>query len=314
VPHLPWTVGDGIGMADLPDLAASGFAIALLGAIESLLCAVIADGMTGTRHDSDAELVGLGLGNVVAPFFGGFAATGAIARTATAIRSGSRTPFAAVFHSVFILAVILVLAPLLGSLPMSALAGLLLVVAWNMADLKHVAHIVRKAPRSDVWVLFICFSLTVAYDMVVAVGVGVVLAAMLFMRRMVEISGATLVAEEHEHAVYDIPPGVVVYEIAGPLFFGAAEKAFDALTIVESRVGAVVIDLEGVPAIDATGLVALESTVDKLNQAGIRVILTGIQPQPQRALQKAGIAQRSHLIHVAGDATVEEALASLRAG
>jgi sulfate permease, SulP family len=313
-PQLPWTIGDGISAADLPDLAASGFAIALLGAIESLLCAVIGDGMTGTRHDSDAELVGLGLGNVVTPFFGGFAATGAIARTATAIRSGAKTPFAAVFHSVFILVVMLALASLLGYLPMSALAGLLLVVAWNMADMKHVAHIVRKAPRSDVWVLITCFVLTVAYDMVVAVGVGVVLAAMLFMRRMVEISGATLVSAEHDHPVYDIPPGVVLYEIAGPLFFGAAEKAFDALTVVESRVDVVVIDLEDVPAIDATGLVALETTVDKLNQAGIRVILTGIKMQPQRALEKAGLADRSDLVEIASGegATVEDVLESLR--
>jgi sulfate permease, SulP family len=313
IPHLPWQVGDGITLGDLPDLAASGFAIAVLGAIESLLCAVIADGMTGTRHDSDAELVGLGLGNVVAPFFGGFAATGAIARTATAIRSGARTPFTAVFHSVFILIAMVALAPLLGYLPMSALAGLLLIVAWNMADLKHVAHIVRRAPRSDVAVLVTCLVLTVAYDMVVAVGVGIVLAAFLFMRRMVEISGATLVAPEHEHPIYDVPRGVVVYEIAGPLFFGAAEKAFDALTVVESGVRVVVIDLDDVPAIDATGLVALESTIDKLNQAAIHVYLTGTQPQPERALERAGMSGRSTLVTVVPPGvSVTDVLAGLR--
>lgn len=313
VPGLPWQIGDGIGLSDLPDLAASGVAIAMLGAIESLLCAVIGDGMTGTRHDSDAELVGVGLGNIVTPFFGGFAATGAIARTATAIRSGARTPFTAVFHSAFILVAMVALAPLLGYLPMSALAGLMLVVAWNMADLKHVAHIVRRAPRSDVAVLFTCFALTVAYDMVVAVAVGVVLAALLFMRRMVEISGATLVAPEHDHPVYELPPGVVVYEIAGPLFFGAAEKAFDALTTVESTVRAVIIDLDDVPAIDATGLVALESTIDKLNDAGIAVHLSGLQTQPLRALDRAAIGVRSALVTLeAPGRTVGDILDTLR--
>lgn len=277
-------------MGDISNLASSALAIALLGAIESLLCAVVADGMTGGRHDPDSELLGLGLGNIVAPFFGGFAATGAIARTATGIRAGGRTPIAVVIHSLFILASVLALAPLLGHIPMAAMAGLLLVVAWNMADAAHFLRITRIAPRSDVLVLWACFVLTVAFDMVVAVSVGVVLAALLFIRRMSEISGATLVGGPDGHTALGLPPGVVFYDVAGPMFFGAAEKAFEALTVVSDGVHTVIMDLEDVPAIDATGLVALETTVQRLNGFGIKVVLSGVRSQPRRALAKAGFA------------------------
>jgi sulfate permease, SulP family len=287
LPALPWE-GAGLTLADISDLLPTAAAIALLGAIESLLCAVIADGMTGGRHDPDAELVGLGIGNIVAPFFGGFAATGAIARTATGIRAGGRTPFTVVIHSLFLLVAMLALAPLLGYIPMAGMAALLLVVAWNMSDAAHFARITRIAPRSDVVVLLVCFGLTVAFDMVVAVGVGVVLAAMLFMRRMVEISGASLIGGPEGHTVGGLPPGVVFYDVAGPLFFGAAEKALDALTLIGEGVHTVIIDLEDVPAIDATGLVALESMVARLNRSGAKVVLSGVLAQPRRALEKAG--------------------------
>ena len=163
----------------LRELLPAAFAIAMLGAIESLLSAVIADGMTGKRHDPDAELVGLGIGNIVAPFFGGIAATGALARTATNIRAGARSPIAAVIHAGVVLASMVLLAPLLAYLPMASLAALLLLVAWNMSELRHFVHILRVAPRSDVFVLLTCFVLTVLFDMVVAVSVGVVLAALL---------------------------------------------------------------------------------------------------------------------------------------
>lgn len=288
-PLLPWTVEGGFDFASLSELAPSAVAIAMLGAIESLLCAVVADGMTGSRHDPDSELVGLGLGNLIVPFFGGFAATGAIARTATGVRAGGRTPIAAVIHSVFLLVVVLALAPLLGSIPMAAMAALLLVVAWNMADARHFARMLRISPRSDITVLLVCFFLTVVFDMVVAVAVGVVLAAFLFMRRMVEISGAKLIGDAHGHSGEGLPPGVVFYDIAGPLFFGAAEKALGALTTVGGEVHTVIIDLEDVPAVDATGLVALESTLEHLHGLGIKVILTGVQTQPQRAFARAGL-------------------------
>jgi SulP family sulfate permease len=296
-PTLPWS-GGGLTVDDVTSLLPTAVAIAVLGAIESLLCAVVADGMTGRRHDPDSELVGLGFGNLIAPFFGGFAATGAIARTATGIRAGSRTPFAVVIHSLFLLVAMLALAPLLGYIPMAGMAGLLMLVAWNMSDARHFVRITRIAPRSDVMVLWVCFGLTVAFDMVVAVAVGVVLAAMLFMRRMVEISGAQLVGGPEGHTLAGLPPGVVFYDVAGPLFFGAAQKALDALTVVGAGVHTVIIDLEDVPAIDATGIVALESTVAHLNKAGAKVVLSGVKDQPRRALAKAGFRDEAGKLEI----------------
>lgn len=300
LPGLPWS-STGVTMDMVRSLIPTAAAIAALGAIESLLCAVVADGMAGSKYDPDAELVGLGIGNIVAPFFGGFAATGAIARTATGIRSGSRTPVAVIVHSLFLLVSILLLARLLGYIPMAAMAALLLVIAWNMSDAESFVRTTRTAPRSDVIILLVCFGLTVAFDMVIAVGVGVVLAALLFMRRMVEISGATLIGGKHDHGVSGLPPGVIFYDVAGPLFFGAAQKALDALTIIDGDVHTVIIDLEDVPAIDATGLVALSSSIEHLNGSSIKVVLTGVQPQPLRALTKAGIVDRPGLLEVTVD-------------
>jgi SulP family sulfate permease len=274
-------------------LAMPAFAIAMLGAIESLLCAVIADGMTGRKHDPDAELMAQGIGNIVAPLFGGFAATGAIARTATNVRSGARTPLAAVAHSLFVLLAVLTLAPLLGYLPMASLAALLLVVAWNMSERRHFAYVLKAAPRSDVLVLLACFGLTVVFDMVVSVTAGIILSSMLFIRRMAEVSGVRLIGESHPELTEPLPRGIVLYEVAGPLFFGAAQAAMSALQAVEKRVvRAVVLDVRGVPAIDATGLVNLESLLTRLNGAGIKVILAGVQPQPLRAMARAGWRNR----------------------
>jgi SulP family sulfate permease len=270
-------------------LLPSAFAIAMLGAMESLLSAVVADGMTGLKHDPDAELIAQGVGNLIAPFFGGFAATGALARTATNVRSGARTPIAAVAHSLFVLVAVLALAPLLGRLPMASLAALLLLVAWNMSERKHFAYVLRAAPRSDVLVLLACFGLTIVFDMVVAVTAGMILASVLFIRRMAEVSGVRLVGESHPELAAPLPRGVVLYEVFGPLFFGAAPAAISALQTVEKRgVKAVMLDLQAVPAIDATGLMHLESLLRRLNAAGIKVILAGIRPQPLRALARAG--------------------------
>jgi SulP family sulfate permease len=293
-PLLPWRIPgpDGeplvLGLALVRSLAPFAFAIAFLGAIESLLSAVVADGMTGHKHDSDAELVGQGIANIVAPFLGGFAATGALARTAANVRAGARSPLAAVFHSVFLLAAVVALAPLLGHLPMAALAALLLRVAWNMAEWRHFAYTVVRAPRSDVAVLLACFGLTVVFDMVVAVTAGVVMSSLLFMRRMAEVSGTRLIGPEHGELDIQLPRGVLLYEIAGPLFFGAAQKALAAITAIDRReVRTVVLDLRSVPALDATGLVALESLVKRLNGRSIKVILAGVQTQPMRALARA---------------------------
>jgi sulfate permease, SulP family len=304
-PVRPWRLPgpDGIplplSLNLVRELMPAAFAIAMLGAIESLLSATVADGMTRRKHDPDAELMAQGLGNVVAPFFGGIAATGAIARTATNIRSGARSPVAAVVHSAVVLAAVLVLAPWLGYLPMASLAALLLLVAWNMSDSKHFAHLLRVSPRHDVAVLFTCFLLTVIFDMTVAVTGGMLMAALLFMRRMAEVSGVELVGERHPDLAEPLPRGVVLYDIGGPLFFGAAQKTMRALQAMEGRhVRVVVLDLEHVPAVDATGIVALESLVTRLNEDGIRVILVAIQDQPLRALARAGWRNRKGRLRI----------------
>jgi SulP family sulfate permease len=280
------------------ELLPSAFAIAMLGAIESLLSAVVADGMTGKRHDPDAELVGQGLANVVVPFVGGIAATGAIARTATNVRSGARSPIASVLHALVVLGCVLFLAPVVGHLPMASLAALLMMVAWNMAEIRHARHIIQVAPRSDVFVLVTCYVLTVAFDMVLAVGVGVVLAAFLFMNRMAEITHSRILqdpdAEETDHAV---PAGVALYEITGALFFGAAKNAMSALGAIGADVKVVVIGLGLVPVIDATGLVALESALDQLQRAKKFVIVAGPLPEPRRVFQRAELdARLDHVI------------------
>lgn len=301
LPSLPWLFA-GPGGEPLTwsmDLArallAAAFAIAMLGAIESLLSAVIADSMTGKRHNPDAELLGQGIGNVVAPFFGGFAATGALARTATNIRAGARSPIAAITHALFVLLAMVALAPLLGYLPMAALAAMLLMTAWNMSEVRHFAHVLRVAPRSDVAVLLLCFLLTVLFDMVVAVGTGVVLAALIFMRRMADVSSTSLVANTHDRLDEPLPPGVLLFEVAGPLFFGAAHKAMSALNAVRGRAQIVVLDLRNVPVMDATGLVNLESTLDRLHQSRTFVIIAGIQDQPLHLMARAGWKHREWL-------------------
>ncbi len=295
---LPWNLpgADGqplqLSMGLIKDLLGPAFAIALLGAIESLLCAVVADGMAGTKHDPDAELVGQGIGNLIAPFFAGIAATGALARTATNIRAGAKSPLAAAIHALFILLVLLVLAPLLGYLPMASLAALLLLVAWNMSELKHFKHILKVAPKSDISVLLVCFFLTVVFDMVIAVSAGVVLAAFLFMGRMADTAGVNLLeGGEHPHLKDQLPRGVVLYEIAGPLFFGAAEKAMTALHRIDEHIAAIIIDLGGVPAIDVTGIIALESAIERLHADAVFVALAGVQGQPARALNKANVVE-----------------------
>ena len=261
----------------------------MLGAIESLLSAVVADGMTGNKHDPDVELVAQGVGNVVVPFFGGIAATGALARTAANVRSGARSPVAAVCHSAFVLAAVLLLAPVLGYLPMASMAALLILVAWNMGEWRHFFHLLRHAPRSDVAVLVSCFGLTIVFDMVVSVTVGIVMASLLFMRRMAEVSGVTLVGGDGHPLVEEpLPRGVLLYEIAGPLFFGAAQRAIGVISRVDRRgVKVVVLDVMAVPAVDATGLVNLQSLVSRLNADGIKVILAGVQGQPMRVFAKA---------------------------
>jgi SulP family sulfate permease len=289
-------------------LLPSAFTIAMLGAIESLLSAVVADGMARTRHDPDAELFALGLANLVTPFFGGIPATGAIARTASNFRFGGRSPIAAMVHALTVLLAIVVLAPVLQYLPMASLAALLLLVAWNMSEAEHFVHTLKVAPKSDVAVLLTCFGLTVIFDMVIAVTAGVVLASLLFMRRM----AATTQGRFVEHGLpTPPPPGVTVYDLTGPLFFGAAERAMGALRAIGEHVKVVVFRMEQVTAVDVTGLVALETVLAELERHGIKVVLVGVAPDARALFTKAGLLPVEGKLAMA--TTVEEAFAMLGA-
>jgi sulfate permease, SulP family len=307
--HMPGATGAPLGLSFgmVQSLLPAAFAIAMLGAIESLLAAVVSDGMSGTRHDPNAELLALGIGNILCPLFGGIACTGALARTATNIRAGARSPIAAVVHSLFVLACTVALAPLVNYLPMAALAALLLIVAKNMAEARHFAHIVRVAPRSDVVVLLACFSLTVLFDMVIAVSIGVVLAALLFMRRMAELTDVKLDTGTMQRL--ELPEGVRLYEIAGPLFFGAAQKAMSVFDALGARSLAVILYMGQVPAIDATGLVALETLLGRLKRGGHKVILCAMRPQVADVVARAGIVPERGLLALAPDLDAAVSLA-----
>ncbi len=236
-------------------------------------------------------------------------ATGALARTATNVRAGARSPIAALTHSIFVLLAVVGLAPILGHLPMAALAALLLLVAWNMSEVRHFVHVVRVAPKSDVLVLLSCFGLTVVFDMVIAVGVGIVLAALLFMQRMSSLFDARVDGQEATHAPDPRRAGVLVYRVAGPLFFGAAEKAASALARVPSETRGVVLVMDDVPVMDVTGLVTLESAIQRLRGQKIRVVLAGVQAQPMELLRRSEAA--GGLDGVAIRATVEGAIDAL---
>lgn len=270
-------------------LVLPAFTIAILGSIESLLSATVADAMTRTKHNPDSELVALGIGNMICPFFGGIAATGAIARTATNIRFGAQSPISSVIHSAFTLLAIIFFAPIVSELPMASLAALLIVVAWNMSDAKHIPYLFKIAPRSDIAIFLICFLLTVVFDMVVGVTVGVVLAAFLFMRRMAIITHGKILAHgDIPEVKQKIPHDVIVYQIAGPLFFGAAMSAMETLGDINDRVRAVIFVMNDVPVMDLSGLVAFESTVKMLAERNQRVLVVGVKPQPAKLFHRTG--------------------------
>ena len=283
----------------LPD----AFTIALLAGIESLLSAMVADGMTGRRHRSNCELVAQGLANLGSALFGGLPATGAIARTATNIRAGARTPVAGILHAGFLLLFMIALAPLMIYVPLACLAAVLVIVAWNMSEVERFRHLM-KAPRGDRVVLLLTFGLTVMVDLTVAIQVGIVLAAILFMVRMaeaVEIQGGVNPLpqnddgdeDEDSNAREDLPPGVEVFLIRGPLFFGATGQLTDVLASVLERIGVspkiFILRLRHVPMIDASGAGTLESLLKRCQSQGTIVILSGLQPQPAEIMTRMGL-------------------------
>jgi SulP family sulfate permease len=292
LPEFTWP---DISLAQAITLIGPAFTIAMLCAIEALLSAVIADGMAGTRHDSNQELIGQGIANVVAPLFGGFAATGAIARTATNIRYGATSPLAGLVHSATLVAVVLFLAPLSADIPLAVLAAILFVVAWNMSEARHLAQLLKAAPRADRVILVITFLLTVFADLVVAVNVGMILAILHFLRRMSDAVEAQQVGDEELRTelaraqLFPLPTGVMVVEIAGPMFFGAVENVERALAAIHRDPKALVIRLRRVPFMDITGIQMLDGVVGKLRRRGVIVVLCEANERVAAKLRQAGV-------------------------
>lgn len=305
VPEIDWTM--------LRDLIGPATAIALLGAIESLLSAVVADGLSGDRHDSNTELIAQGIANLVCPFFGGLPATGAIARTSANINNGGKTPVSGMVHALTLLAVVLCCARLAVGIPMAAMSAVLVFVALRMGEW-HELRRLRQMPLSDAVVLVTTFSLTVVFDLVVAVEVGMVLAAMLFIKRVSETTEVSRVLEsdvlespEQLVAGKDIPDGVVVFRIFGPFLFGAAEKMEDALERMDALPKVLILRMHLVSAMDATALNALESVVERVQHHGGTVVLSGLHRQPLDMLRKAGFVKvigRENLVAHFDDALV----------
>ncbi len=275
----------------LPD----AFTIAILAAIESLLSCVVADGMTGSKHNSNTELVAQGIGNIGSALFGGIPATGAIARTAANINNGGKTPIAGIVHAIVLLLVLLLLMPYAALIPMPVIAAVLFVVAYNMCQWRPFLLLIKTAPKSDIFVLILTFVLTVAFDLVVAIGVGIVLAAILFMKRMSDETGITgwkYVEQETDDTekFSSIPKEIRIYEISGPLFFGASDEI--AKISAKSYTKCLILRMRSVPAIDATALNALEGLYDRLSAKGITVILSHVNEQPMHCLTKAGFKEK----------------------
>ena len=277
------------------ELMGPAFTIAMLGSIESLLSAVVADGMSGTRHNSNRELIGQGLANIAAPLFGGFAATGAIARTATNIRNGGTSPLSGVIHSLTLILIIVFLAPLAANVPLATLAAILFIVAWNMSEAHHFIKVLRRAPLADTIILLTTFLLTIFIDLVVAVNIGVILSVLHFLVRMtdsVEVQQQTedqLAQECLLLKLPTVPSDVLVYAIDGPFFFGTVELFERTLAITHTDPRILIIRLRWVPFIDITGIQSLEEVIQELQGRGIRVILSGARTRVETKLRKAGI-------------------------
>ncbi len=299
----------------LRDLAAPAFTIAALGAIESLLSATVADGMTDTRHDPNAELIGQGLANLLTPLVGGFAATGAIARTAANIRGGARSPLSGIVHVLVLLIFVFIAGPLAGHIPLATLAAVLMGVALRMAEWSTFGELWRGA-RSDFAVMLLTFALTVVFDLTVGVATGLIIAVVMFVRRMDQISTVRLLTPQSDPEWKGpdsllnkrIPKGLVLFRIEGPLFFAAADKLEGALRAHGAKAPKVVVlRMRNVPVIDATALRALELAIEKMHRDGVSVLLTGVQPQPMSLLYRSGLVDQIGIENFC--AHIEEALA-----
>lgn len=293
LPHLPY-----VDFEMIQKLISPAFTIALLAGIESLLSCVVSDGMIGDRHNSNAELIGQGIGNIFSGLFGGIPATGAIARTAANVKNGGRTPIAGIVHSITLLLILLIFMPMAALIPMSTLAAVLIMVAWNMCDWSTFFRLVKTAPKSDTIVLVGTFFLTVFFDLVIAIEVGVVISALLFMKRMAEVSGVTSwkyiedpdVTDGESERLLSIPKEIRVFEINGPMFFAAADR----LTFIDSKkyTKVIIIRMRSVPAIDASAMHSFHSLASRAEKKGIRLVFSHVNEQPLSVMKKDGFYDR----------------------
>jgi len=314
LPHVSWQ--------RLVELFPAALTIAFLAGVESLLSAVVADGMTGSRHRSNTELIAQGIANGASALFGGLPATGAIARTATNIRAGALTPVAGILHALLILAFVLGMSGLASYVPMPALAGMLVVVAWNMSEHQHFRHTL-SAPKGDRAVLLATFLLTVLVDLTVAIEVGMVMAAFVFMFRMADVvevnSGLKLVQEDEDEGTASaadaaqrehLPAGVEVFQIAGPLFFGTSNRLDNLLDQFYHPPRVFILRMRLVPIIDASGVHALKALVQRCRHRGIILVCSGLQPQPRRVLEQMSLLPRDGELYFVEDYERALALAS----
>ena len=290
-PHL--TLPSGINLDKIIALIPDAFTIAVLAGVESLLSAVVADGMVGSRHNSNTELIAQGVGNIGSALFGGIPATGAIARTAANIKNGGRTPISGMIHALLLLAMLVILMPYAKLIPMPAIAAILFQVAYNMSEWREFVAIVKTSPKSDTLVLVATFLLTVIFDLVVAIVVGIILATVLFMKRMSDetsVRGWTPIDENTDPdriGLKVIPADTLVYEITGPIFFGASDKISDIFADAHKKV--VILRMRSVPAIDATGIHTFETIIKTCHKKGITLIISHANEQPMKVFQKAGM-------------------------
>lgn len=290
-----------VNMDMIGKLMSSAFTIAILAGIESLLSCVVSDGMINSRHRSNMELIGQGVGNIASGIFGGIPATGAIARTAANVKNGGRTPIAGMVHALTLLLILKLFMPLAALIPMTTLAAILIVVAYNMGEWKEFFHLIKHAPKSDVAILLVTFLLTVIFDLVVAIEFGLILTALLFIKRMSDVSsirGWTYRdgeddSEENDPmhiALKSVPKGTLVYEIDGPMFFGVADNFLNISVNDDTKV--LILRMRSVPAMDITALQSLEKVYDKCKKKDVTVLLSHVNEQPMKVMEKAGFAEK----------------------
>lgn len=307
---LPQLTIPGFEFATIKSVMPDAFTIAILAAIESLLSCVVADGMIGTKHDSNTELVALGTGNIFSGFFGGIPATGAIARTAANIKNGGRTPIAGMIHGVVLALILVILMPYAALIPMPTIAAILFVVAYNMSEWREFVDLVKHSPKSDIIVLILTFVLTVVFDLVVAIEVGIILAALLFMKRMSEVAEVKSwiyiddANEEDNLNLRTVPKNTLVYEINGPMFFAATETF--AKISIENKADVIILRMGTVPAMDASGLRSLEKVHHICKTNHITLIFSHVQEQPMSVMKKAKFDQQVGIENICSN--IDEAL------